>query len=276
MKEGKLMIGAFFELELVWGFGIRYPQGTAVQMAPPLPPPSTAIGAIAESIAIQYGLGENIRVNKEVCSTAYAIAEATKTAAFALSPESPTGLAVKAELTRIFQATYLRPNYKGEPSKWFGAQAFAQVYGPSARLWMMIVFDEEKLVRSLKKLGVDDEPRKVLERIIIRRIGSKESKVITRKKIVGEVIERKDVKTYFYTTRKKIRKGSGKYTTELLLWLPTKESFCKGTTKYEIFVVPSGPLSSQALLTPPTGEGVKLSSAYCMENYCIGDYNEQN
>ncbi len=267
------MIGVFFELELAWGFGVRYPQGTAVQMAPPLPPPSVAIGAIAESVAIQYGLGETIRIGKQVCSTAYAFAKATKAAAFALSPESPTGLIVKAEMLRIFQAMYLREKYKKDPNRWFGAQAFGQVYGPGAKLWMIVVFDDVLLRNELKNRGIRDELDTILEHVNVRRIGSKEGLVSVKKKIISEVTEERDVETFFYAPRYVVKRRNEGYSTDLLLWLPTKESFCEGKSVYELFITPSGPLSSQALLVPPKDESkIILNHGFCLKNttHCVG------
>jgi len=267
------MLGLFFELELAWGFGVRYPKGTAVQMAPPLPPPSTAIGAVAENVAIRLGLGETVKLGKKkVCSTAYVFAKAAKGAAFALSPDSPTGIAVRAELMRILQASYLDPNNRKNPEMWFGAQAFAHAYGPKALVQMMVVFDEHVLEKELKALGVNEDPRKLLEDVTIRRIGSKEGIVATKKKVVDYVTKEKDVESYFYAKKKSVKKMNKKYVTEILLWEPKETTFCGGTPKYEIFVVPSGPFSSQAVLTPPEKKMV-ISKAFCLKEYCVEMWN---
>ncbi|NPA85544.1 MAG: hypothetical protein GXO07_06040 [Crenarchaeota archaeon] len=256
------MIGLFFELELAWGFGVRYPKGTAAQMAPPLPPPSTAIGAVAESIAVRYGLPESVREGKRVCSTAYRIRKAVKGAAFALSPESPTGIVVRAEITKIMQIIYTG---KKDEKEWTGAQAVASAYAPKAIIYMMVVFDESLLERELRFMGVDDSVERVLEGVTIRRIGSKEGIVAMKSKIVGEAEEEKGVETYFYAKKMDIDEN---FSTDLLLWEPTKEVFCGGAPKYALYKVPSGPFSAQAVLTPPKKKGV-ISRGLCLKDYCV-------
>ena len=267
-----MLIGMFFELELAWGFGVRFPMGTAAQMATPLPPPTTAIGAVMEPLAIKLGLGETIRLGKgkkaTKCSTAYLLYKATEAAAFGLSPKSPTGIVVKAEMNRLVTASYTK---KRDPSMWSGVQAVALAYGPKALLEMMLVIDSNRLVNELKSFGVsiaEEEVVKMLKGVTVRRVGSKEGIVAMRRKEIGEVNLEKDVESFLYAPKDVVKES--KYYTELMLWKPDEEAFCKGQNPhYEIFVVPSGPLSSQALLTPPI-EPLVLKEGYCLKEACVG------
>ena len=267
-----MLMGMFFELELAWGFGVRFPMGTAAQMATPLPPPTTAIGAVMEPLAIKLGLGETISFGKgnkgTKCSTAYLLYKATKAAAFGLSPKSPTGIVVKAEMNRLVTASYTK---KKDPSMWSGVQAVALAYGPKALLHMMLVIDTNELMKQLKALGIplsEEEVTKMLEKVTVRRVGSKEGIVAMKRKEVGEVSLEKDVESFLYAPKAMVKKAN--YYTELMLWKPNEEAFCKGQNpKYEVFVVPSGPLSSQALLTPPL-EPLTLKEGYCLKGICVG------
>lgn len=281
-------------MELAWGFSVRYPMSSAAQLAPPLPPPSTAIGALAEALAITLGLGETIKVagkaakrgrkrSKEgLCSTAYAVFKATKGAAFALSPESPVGVALKSEINRLLQAPYLNPGnvHEGDEInkvRMFGVQAITSAYAPKGLLWMMVVLDEKELVGELRAIRKDlkgEEVMDALERVTIRRIGVKEGIVSTKKKEVGEVTKEEEVESCFYARKGSVVRKLGK-AVPIVMWRPGRETFCGGDPKYDVYLVPAGPLSDQFFLTPPRGvkgkceDSLVIKKAWCLNKYCV-------
>ncbi len=272
------LLGLYYKLQLAWGFSVRYPFASSFQLAPVVPPPSSVIGSIIEPLALELGIKEVVKLNGMLCSPVYAFKDAFKAAALNLSPDSESGLVVKGELTRLNQRFYV-----GEKYDWFTVQAVSSAYGPGALLEMFAVIDTKELIEKYREVTgkslSETELEDVLNRIVPRRIGSKEGFVFVKEKILEAVEKCENCETRFYAPEDLWVEKPERHIA-IDLWELTESSAClanrqRGSSlrvKFRRYLVPSGSLSTPFMLTPPHRENLGLvKSGYCIRDLCVGE-----
>jgi len=122
--------------KVFWGYSIKYPTQTAAQDSIPIPPPTTALGALAAAYAKYLKLPETLRAGGRIYSTAARLLldGVVKYATSALI----TPVAVKhSDVTRNIMLIYQRHK---ESRYHFAAQAMSKVYAPSVDNQLVLAY----------------------------------------------------------------------------------------------------------------------------------------
>jgi CRISPR-associated Cas5-like protein len=178
-----------------WGFWVRQAYASARQDSVPLPPPSTLVGALASGLAA---------VLRDVCKAPVAelsyAGEAIEVPLIAKLVKSSTvietyfkvvnGYGIKrVDITRMFQAPYIRRANLQDMMQWFAVRTVGKVYSPHMRFEAAYLVDLAKAesifkgvckslaVESLLKLGA----------LSISRIGPVEGIVTVRRVCLDNV-----------------------------------------------------------------------------------------
>jgi CRISPR-associated protein Cas5a/b/c len=237
-----MILGLTIKAEYHWGYWIRVPYSSKLQLSLPLPPPTTLLGALASGL-VREGLlkgpngerlsGEllitSIKVGRrgrvDFRSPASLLDDALITASAALSDKKYAFITedVNRYVTLLFQEAKI-PEKVGEemiprrylPKYRTGAICCGKVYYPSGPIEAVYLFDLAKLENI-----VDGDPAHALEIAAwnINRIGSKES-LVTIKKVSCMELSKSDigkgvVKTKFYFPSSAGRALSGPFYTEV-------------------------------------------------------------
>ncbi|MDW8082664.1 MAG: hypothetical protein RMI56_02580 [Sulfolobales archaeon] len=193
----------FSRVVLHWGFIVRILEASASQLALPIPPPTTVVGALSYSLFKALGLGDLTKPSTERKSSGMTFSthfdcalEATITAAAGITPsEEPTGICVHQEPSRLSAAPYKTGgSWEDALKSSFGSrefyakflaeaspvQAVGAAYGPGTPVDLLWVFDVEQLVKCLKssmrldlEVSVVDNVGKIAAYGAVR-LGSKE------------------------------------------------------------------------------------------------------
>jgi len=219
-----MSLGLTIKAEYHWGYWIRVPYSSKLQLSLPLPPPTTLLGALASGL-VREGLlkgpnggklsGElfitSIKVGRkgrvDFRSPASLLDDALITASAALSDKKYAFITedVNRHVTLLFQKEI--PEKVGEervprrylPEYRTGAICCGKIYYPSGPIEAAYLFDLTKLENV-----VDGDPAHALEIAAwnINRIGSKESLVTIKKvsciKLSKSDIGRGVIETKFY------------------------------------------------------------------------------
>jgi len=219
-----MILGLRIKAEYHWGYWIRVPYSSKLQLSLPLPPPTTLLGALASGL-VKEGLlkgpnggklsGEllitSIKVGRrgrvDLRSPASLLDDALITASAALSDKRYAFVTedVSKYVTLLFQAKIMeevgeeRIPRRYLPKYRTGAICCGKIYYPSGPIEAAYLFDLTKLENM-----VDEDPAHALEIAAwnINRIGSKES-LVTIKKVSCMELSKSDigkgvVKTKFY------------------------------------------------------------------------------
>ncbi|MEB3851669.1 MAG: hypothetical protein LRS49_03705 [Desulfurococcales archaeon] len=150
-------------VELHWGFTVRQLGASAAQLAYPLPPPPSVVGAFANPLARLLGLGEEVdpRRGPAAGRVMECALRATIAAGAGLEPSGPrgVGVVVYAEPSRIAAALYKtggdysnairQPPYLAA-DRLLPVQAAGSASAPGARLALAWLVDVEKLSSCLQ------------------------------------------------------------------------------------------------------------------------------
>jgi len=174
----------YSRVRLHWGFSVRQPGATAAQLAYPLPPPTTVVGAFMNPLARLLGIGEpparRLRGKVSGLPMECGLLSA-RAAAAGLEPGSGPGVVVFEEPAHIIAAPFKGGNafkqaVKRPPplamQELIPVQAVGSASAPDARLVLAAVLDMDALSRCLgRRVGMD-----LLEEAAwsIYRVGSRE------------------------------------------------------------------------------------------------------
>lgn len=184
---------------LHWGFVVRMPGASAAQLALPLAPPTSVIGAIASPLFRLLGLREKAVAGKRAipvldphfeCSL-----RATRAAGMGVAPSAKTtGICVYQEISRVIaapykagggwdealrQKTYSLGFYTRFVTEAMPVQAVGAAYAPGVEVDLAWVFDAATLASCLREKGVKVSPEDIdnvgeLAAYGVSRLGSKE------------------------------------------------------------------------------------------------------
>ncbi|HID41996.1 MAG TPA: type I-A CRISPR-associated protein Cas5 [Pyrodictium sp.] len=244
------------EVELAWGFSVRYAGASAAQPALPIPPPTTIVGFYAEPLARLLDLPEYRGPKKTPCSPAALLAEHTLAASAGLSPDSKTGLVVHSDLSHVVTLPYQRKR-KNEWEKFaFAAQAVGAAYGPAARLYLALVVDIEGFARML-----GDRPETVAGMLAWSgwRLGSKEGlvSVVRAEALEPEAPVKGVFETILYQEGSLAEPISRIELVEKVhMWKLEPRLFCGETfiPNYVTYHLPAAASSTPSILLPLRGE----------------------
>jgi len=135
--------------KVFWGYSIKYPTQTAAQDSIPIPPPTTALGALAAAYAKYLKLPETLIAGGRIYSTAAKLLldGIVKYATSALI----TPVAVKhSDVTRNIMLIYQRHR---ESKYHFAAQAMSKVYATSIKNQLVLAYvvrdDQAELISKI-------------------------------------------------------------------------------------------------------------------------------
>jgi CRISPR-associated Cas5-like protein len=168
-----------------WGFWVRQAYASARQDTVPLPPPSTLVGALASGLAA---------VLRDVCKAPVAelgyAAEAIEVPLIAKLVKSGAvietyfkvvdGYGIKrVDITRMFQAPYIRRANLQDVMQWFAVRTVGKVYSPHMRFEAAYLVDLAKAESIFKGVckGLAVESLLKLGALSISRIGPVEGVV---------------------------------------------------------------------------------------------------
>jgi len=236
-----MILGLIIKAEYHWGYWIRVPYSSKLQLSLPLPPPTTLLGALVSGL-VREGLlkgpdggklfGEmlvtNIKAGRreriDLRSPASLLDDALITASAALSDERYAFITedVNKYVTLLFQAkTMEKVGEESVPRRYLpkyrtGSICCGKIYYPSGPIETAYLFDLAKLENVM-----DGDPAHALEMAAwnISRIGSKES-IVTIKKVFCMKLSKSDiskgvVKTKFYFPSSAGRVLGGLFYTEV-------------------------------------------------------------
>ncbi len=258
------LVFLYAKLQLHWGFIVRQAGASAAQLAYPLPPPTTVIGAFANPLgrlldmpdAMPYEPGR-----KRKRSTALPVTnrfmecmlKAVKTAGAGLDPEASTGVVVFEEPSRITGTPYKgggsydkavkKPIYLSV-QELLPVQAVGSASAPGVRLIIGALLDVDALSTCIgKKIDYD-----LLEMAVwgAHRLGSREglaSVVDAWVSVDLENIESGSFMSLLYQKATCAKPARPDLVVETVM---TNELY-QSTSYY----VPASPASSSAMLTPP-------------------------
>jgi CRISPR-associated protein Cas5a/b/c len=178
-----------------WGFWVRQAYASARQDAVPLPPPSTLVGALASGLAT---------VLRDVCKAPVAelgyTAEAIEVPLIAKLIKSSTvietyfkvvnGYGIKrVDITRMFQAPYIRRANLQDVMQWFAVRTVGKVYSPHMRFEAAYLVDLAKAESIFKGVckGLAVESLLKLGALSISRIGPVEGIVTVLRVCIDSV-----------------------------------------------------------------------------------------
>jgi len=125
-----------------WGFWVRTPLTSSRQGTYVLPPPSTLIGALA------YAYFAYLRARGVIIGEFLRDGYAEYLHKFALGidavyfrPLDP--FVAQIDITRQFQAPYIRRENLGDPQQWFNVRPVGKVYAPNSRFEVAYVVNED-------------------------------------------------------------------------------------------------------------------------------------
>jgi len=257
-------------VKLAWGFSVRYAGLSAAQPALPLPPPTTIIGYYAEPLARMLELPEQGGPGN-YCSPTELLAKHTIAAAAGLDPDSPAGIVLHSDLTRVLSLVYQRKRKQWENYAW-SVQALGAAYGPGATLYLAIVVDAEGLGKDL-----DEKEEQVVEYLAWSgwRLGSKEGLVAVLEAKASEplMLQGNEFRSILYQDEELASSVNPGDTRTMLLWGVDRASICGETAKpnYRRYSVPISSLSTPTLILPPKAPvkfHKELPSAMI---YCVND-----
>jgi CRISPR-associated protein Cas5a/b/c len=209
-----MILGLIVKAEYHWGYWIRVPYSSKLQLSLPLPPPTTLLGALASGLVREGFLkspnggklsGEmlitNIKVGRrgrvDLRSPASLLDDVLITASAALSNKRYAFITedVNKYVTLLFQAKIMekvgeeRVPRRYLPKYRTGAICCGKIYYPSGPIEAAYLFDLAKLENI-----VDGDPAHALEIAAwnISRIGSKES-LVTIKKVSCIELSKSDI-----------------------------------------------------------------------------------
>ena len=243
------------EVELAWGFSVRYAGASAAQPALPIPPPTTIVGFYAEPLARLLELPEYRGPKKAPCSPAALLAEHTLAASAGLSPESKTGLVVHSDLSHVVTLPYQRKRKTGWEQLAFAAQAVGAAYGPAARLYLALIVDIEGLAGAL-----GERPENIAGMLAWSgwRLGSKEGlvSVLYAETFEPETPAKGVFETVLYQESSLADPISGiELVEELHMWRLEPRLFCGEMfiPSYVAYHLPVAASSTPSILLPPRG-----------------------
>lgn len=249
----------YSKLNLHWGFTVRVKGVTASQPAMVLPPPTTIVGGFAYPLVRLLGVPEihgHLKKTKEtaiITPVFDCFIKAAKGASAGLDPDSKTGLVTRMEVTRILGFAYKTGGQKSETLKKriekaihtiMPVQAVGSTYAPNAILHIAALIDIEELAKCLKTSiqEIDDYGLKACYGI--SRLGSKEGLVSVIDAYYGDPESTtEDVFTIGYAPASLVNKKLPEVFTSIYMY----------DLNYRLteYVVPTGTLSSQTIITPP-------------------------
>jgi len=201
----------YSKIRLHWGFVVRAPGATAAQIALPVPPPTTIVGAFTDSIlrTLEIKNPTSIKASKDledfVINDIHACSiESTIASTFGVSVDSPSGLAVLMEAGRIIASPYktggevqrikkaklLTSDFYENIGRILPVQAVGASYGPGVIANIAWVIDLDKFLKCLGNVN-----KEVLDKVgllaayNVKRIGSKEGLVSVLEARYGRVGE---------------------------------------------------------------------------------------
>ena len=162
-----------------WGFWVRQAYASARQDTLPLPPPSTLVGALASGLAA---------VLRDICKAPVAelgyTAEAIEVPLITKLVRSGTvietyfkvvdGYGIKrVDITRVFQAPYIRRRHLQDVTQWFAVRTAGKVYSPHMRFEAAYLVDLAKAESIFKDMCKDLATESLLKlgALSISRIG---------------------------------------------------------------------------------------------------------
>jgi len=124
-----------------WGFWIRAPLASSRQGTYVLPPPSTLIGALA------YAYFTYLRARGVIIGELLKDSYAEYLHNFALMVDSAyfrplDPLVAQLDITRQFQAPYIRRENLEDPQQWFNVRPVGKVYAPNSRFEIAYVIND--------------------------------------------------------------------------------------------------------------------------------------
>lgn len=249
-------------LQLHWGFIVRQAGASAAQLAYPLPPPTTVIGAFANPLgrlldmpdAMPYGGSRRRRDTLPVTNRFMeCMIKAAKAAGAGLDTSGRTGVVVYEEPSRITAVPYKggndyltavkHPIYLSA-QKLLPVQAVGSASAPAALMHIAMLLDAEELSRCTGRRVTLD----VLEAAVwgVYRLGSRESiasVVYAGVSMDLEAVESGHFESILYQKAGCARPARSDLAVEVVM---TDEHY--KSTGYH---VPVSPASNAAILTPP-------------------------
>lgn len=177
--------------KVFWGYSIKCPAQSAAQESVPLPPPTTAIGALAASYARYMKLPEALRIKNNVFSTTVKLL-ADKIVRYGTSGLINLLATKYSDMNRNIMIIYQR---RKEREFHFAAQAMGKIYVSGSNGYM-----SDNLILAYV---VDDAHVELITKIAwgITSIGSKEGLVSVDDVVVYDIatVDEKVVETPFVT-----------------------------------------------------------------------------
>jgi len=249
----------YSKLNLHWGFIVRAKGATAAQPSMILPPPTTIVGAFAYPLLRLLGIPEEHDSTKKMKKRAIispvfdCFIKSTQGASAGLDPDSRTGLSTYMETTRIIGFVYKtggqisdalkRPIEESIPLI-MPVQPIGSTYAPNSILHIAALIDIKELSRCLETSTEDIDNYGLKACYGVSRLGSKESIVSVIDADYGEPeFTEGDIYTIGYVPASIASKKIPEIFTSIYLY----------DLDYKLteYIVPTGRLSTQTIITPP-------------------------
>jgi CRISPR-associated Cas5-like protein len=178
-----------------WGFWVRQAYASARQDTLPVPPPSTLVGALASGLAAALrdlcGVGvAELRYSNGVAEVPLIRELISVNTIRGVYFRILNGLAIKrVDITRHFQAPYIRTDNWGDKTQWYAVRGVGKVYAVNTVFESAYLIDVEKAESFAKRVCSSMDPLKlfVLGAMNMSRLGPVEAVVTPRRIEVKEV-----------------------------------------------------------------------------------------